>query len=273
MKKMLVVNPDTMHRQTQLFEAPEKIKTVSLDEKMREILNRQDITDEEKVKFYEDALAQYTTYRRKAVGLATPPPPPSSPQPASIPERRFVDDVVASVPKLVRGKAEQLAKVVLREMTWSPKGELIVNGQVLPGTHVVDLVGNAVRQRKSFRPAGRDAFIEGLSRINVPRELIGNREIWERWHPRIEEEEEAEPSVTDRPDAQEHQTPMSMTTMMDHARRRERYSRTTPTVERKRRTPDTSEHMTPMSMSTMVDHAQRRERYDRTARWLQYPEN
>ena len=272
MKKMMVVNPDAITRQAQLFETPEKTKVLSLDGKMHEILNRRDITDEEKVKLYEDALAQYTTYRHKAVGPMTSPPPPS-PQPAPIPDRRFVDAVVASVPKLVRGKAEQLAKVVLREMTWSPKGELIVNGQVLPGTHVVDLVGNAVRQRKSFRPAGRDAFIEGLSRINVPRELIGNREIWERWHPRIEEEEEAEPSVTDRPDAQEHQTPMSMTTMMDHARRRERYSRTTPTVERKRRTPDTSEHMTPMSMSTMVDHAQRRERYARTARWLQYPEN
>ena len=253
MKKMLVVNPDTMHRQTQLFEAPEKIKTVSLDEKMREILNRQDITDEEKVKFYEDALAQYTTYRRKALGPMTSPPP-SSPQPAPIPERRFVDDVVASVPKLVRGKAEQLAKVVLREMTWSPKGELIVNGQVLPGTHVVDLVGNAVRQRKSFRPAGRDAFLEELSRINVPRELIGNQEIWKRWYPRI-----------GTPDTPEHRTPMAMSTMVDHARRRERYEEP-PLMER----PDAPEHQTPMSMPTRMNRARQRERYGKSARWLQY---
>ena len=49
---MLVVTPDALTRQTQVFEAPEKIKTLSLDEKMREILDRGDITDEEKVKLY-----------------------------------------------------------------------------------------------------------------------------------------------------------------------------------------------------------------------------
>ena len=251
MKKMMVVNPDAITRQAQLFETPEKTKVLSLDGKMHEILNRRDITDEEKVKLYEDALAQYTTYRHKAVGPMTSPPPP---QPAPIPDRRFVDAVVASVPKLVRGKAEQLAKVVLREMTWSPKGELIVNGQVLPGTHVVDLVGNAVRQRKSFRPAGRDAFIEGLSRINVPRELIGNQELWKRWYPRI-----------GTPDTPEHRTPMAMSTMVDHARRRERYEEP-PLMER----PDAPEHQTPMSMPTRMNRARQRERNGKSARWLQY---
>ena len=122
------------------------------------------------------------------------------------------------------------------------------------GTYVVDLVGNAVRQRKSFRPAGRDAFIEGLSRINVPRELIGNQELWKRWYPRI-----------GTPDTPEHRTPMAMSTMVDHARRRERYEEP-PLMER----PDAPEHQTPMSMPTRMNRARQRERNGKSARWLQY---
>ena len=106
MKKMLLVNPDVLTRQTQLFETPEKTKVLSLDDKMREILERRDITDEEKVKLYEDTLALYTTYRRKALPPfpPSPPPQPSKPQ---ISKRQFIDDVVTSVARALRETVDQ----------------------------------------------------------------------------------------------------------------------------------------------------------------------
>ena len=106
MKMMLVLNPNALTRQTQQFETQGKTKVMSLDDKMREILERRDITDEEKVKLYEDTLALYTTYRRKALPPfpPSPPPQPSKPQ---ISKRQFIDDVVTSVARALRETVDQ----------------------------------------------------------------------------------------------------------------------------------------------------------------------
>ena len=234
---MLVVNPETVTRQQQLFEPPEKTKVVTLDEKMKEILSRQDITDEEKVKLYENALSLFSIYREKATTVPRPAPSSTPIQPS-----RFIDDVIASVPKALRGKAEQLTKTVLREMAWSQNGELMVDDRPVPGTHIVDLINDAVRMRKSFNPIGRDEFVQRLSSINVPQELIGNPAIWERLQhakghrPVPEEEEEVEEEAY-------HPT---------------RWDEETPMYE---------------SRVTLSERVRRRDRFARTARWLEYPEN
>lgn len=170
MKKMLLVNPD-QHQTPPIFEDPEKTKTMSLDEDMKNILTRHDINDEEKVKLYESALNRYTVYRKKAEL-----PSVSTPQPSQL---GFVDDVVASAPKNLKGKAEQMARMVLKQMKWSPKGELIANDQPIVGSHIVDLVNDALRTRKTVNPIGLNTFVEKLSTINAPRELIGNTNIRE----------------------------------------------------------------------------------------------
>ena len=172
---MLVVSADNVRR-NEIFEAPEKLKALSLDAKMQEVLNRQDLTDEEKVRLYEQVLNEYLHYRRQATTI------PSAAQltPQSSPSLYNVDDVIASVPKAFRGKAEQLARRVLREMKWSPSGELVVDDRAIPGTNVVDLVNDAVRYRKTVRPKGREEFVEAMSKLNLPRELVGNREVWEQ---------------------------------------------------------------------------------------------
>ena len=234
---MMVVNPDTLNRQARLFEAPEKTKTMSLDEKMQEILSRQDITDEEKVKLYENALNLYSVFREKVMAPPTPKTTPPSPPPP--PPLHFVDDVVASVPKALRGKAEQLTRTVLRELSWSPKGELMIDGRAVPGTHIVDLINDAIRLRKKFNPKGRDEFVEKLTRINVPQELIGNPSIWERLrHHRgesIPAQDEAEDPAATHP--RQEETPMY--------------------------TPGAS----------LSERIRRRDRYLKAARWLEYPDN
>lgn len=169
MKKMRLVNPADTDRD--IFEPPEVTKTVTLDERMKEILHRHDLNDEEKVKRYEDVLSRYTIYRTKAETPRAPPKDETQDQ------LRFVDDVKASSPKNLKGKAEQLARTVLTQLKWSPRGELIVNDRPISGSHVVDLVNDAIRYRKSFIPVARDTFVEELARLNVPRELIGNTQL------------------------------------------------------------------------------------------------
>ena len=168
------MNPDAVYQQpSAIFEAQEKTKTLSLDADMKHILERSDITDEEKVKLYEEALSRYTVFRRKS--MQTPTTSPKTDESLM----HFVDDIVTSAPKPLKGKAEQLARTVLKGLKWSPRGELIVNDLPMSGTHVIDLVNDAIRSRKSFNPRGRQQFVEAMSNINVPQNLIGNQNVWQ----------------------------------------------------------------------------------------------
>lgn len=59
---------------------------------------------------------------------------------------------------------------------WNKNGELTTSGVTLPGTNIVDLIGDVMRARKTVAaPPGIDQFARGLSEINVPREVVGNR--------------------------------------------------------------------------------------------------
>ena len=95
-----------------------------------------------------------------------------------------------------------------------------MDGLVLPGTHVVDLINDAIRQRKTFRAAGRDTFVEGLSHINVPRELIGNQELRER----LEDDDEPSTLHLNRKFPDEDEAPIPRSPMAGRTRRRDRYA-------------------------------------------------
>ena len=45
---------------------------------------------------------------------------------------------------------------------------------VITGSHVVDLVNDMLRHRKGFEPVGWSVFARGLTRMNVPENLVRN---------------------------------------------------------------------------------------------------
>jgi len=55
---------------------------------------------------------------------------------------------------------------------WNDKGELMYENKPIPGSHVVDLVNDIVRHRKGFEPFGWSVFARGLTRMNVPENLV-----------------------------------------------------------------------------------------------------
>ena len=114
---------------------------------------------------YEGALTTSLQFRK---------PKTAEPTPVTFP-KTTLEDIVKSVPKAFKNKAEILAKMLMRELSWNDRNELIINGKPIPGSNILDLVNDVIRQRKSFHPEGREEFTEALRRLNIPQDLVGNR--------------------------------------------------------------------------------------------------
>ena len=63
-------------------------------------------------------------------------------------------------------------------VSWNPKGEMVVDGNTLPGSNIRVLVNDITRKAKhEVDPIGRKSLIEQLSKIYFPRGVVGNAEI------------------------------------------------------------------------------------------------
>jgi hypothetical protein len=53
-------------------------------------------------------------------------------------------------------------------------GHMMFKGRVIPGTNIIDLVNDSLRQRKNFNPEGWELFSKALGHFNVPEGVIRN---------------------------------------------------------------------------------------------------
>lgn len=59
-------------------------------------------------------------------------------------------------------------------ISWNEKGEIIIKGNIIPHTHITDLLKDTIREYKHFAPTGADIFYQALADSNLPIGLIGN---------------------------------------------------------------------------------------------------
>ena len=167
----------------------------SLDAGMREILERNDLHAEQKIKLYNNYLQQYLTMSKKETNIFNQPIPVTLPkaenhdgQPNPIrPNNGTVKpdppntggvkaQINATVPKGLQKQAGLLFDIIKDDVNidWNDRGELIVNNNPIQNSNVVDLVNDVIRSRKNFNPIGWEIFARKLYEINVPRDLIRN---------------------------------------------------------------------------------------------------
>ena len=96
------------------------------------------------------------------------------------PLQKINDRIVQSVPLQLRRKAQLLLDMLKDhpKMSWDEQGTLKYKGNTISGTNIIDLVNDVIRQRKQFEPTGWQTFSRGLKDINVPQDIIGNRQRW-----------------------------------------------------------------------------------------------
>jgi len=88
------------------------------------------------------------------------------------------DIIMSAIPKNYRTRAQALLNHITADpqhrLRWNTRGELVYQGQVIPGSHITDLLKNSQRQYK-HAPMGLNEFEAGLKELNVPTGLMEAR--------------------------------------------------------------------------------------------------
>ena len=174
------------YHQTQGLPKPpveQRVKVMdTLDKKMESILEREDLSTDERLNLYDQSFTRYLNvhddYRPRPVVSKV------STSPSAVIETETKDaieeEILESVPKTMKTKAELLVRKMKADpnIAWSEKGELKYKGETVRGSNVVDLVNDVLRKRKYFNPQGWETFGEALREANIPQDLIGHEDRW-----------------------------------------------------------------------------------------------
>ena len=129
-------------------------------------------------------LMPWEKYQRlmKQMGSQTEHPSSTTTTPLAIEEAPndtlSVDTVLQAIPKNARQRARALLSHIVDDgrLTWNRKGEISYLGQLVPGSHITDLVKDSQYHYKHFNPIGYELFYNALKDMNMPQGLIGHRE-------------------------------------------------------------------------------------------------
>ena len=167
-----------------------------LDQAMQDVLDRKDVPQEEKLNLYQQILQKYLLFKDKAepleVKVIGTPSVSQEPIPAATttpvitlaqddPKTSIESQIIQSAPKNLRQKASALLKRIKQDnnIEWNTKGELVYKGEVVPKSHIHDLVQDVLRKRKNHVPRGWETFARALKESNIPQDLVGNQERWQ----------------------------------------------------------------------------------------------
>ena len=79
-------------------------------------------------------------------------------------------------------KAELLLGMIKHNnnLTWDEQGVVSYKGKRIHGSNIIDLINDAMRQRKGVEPRGWKTFSKELHESNILQEVIGNSSRW-KW--------------------------------------------------------------------------------------------
>jgi len=94
-------------------------------------------------------------------------------------EKLDVDTIITAIPGPLKNKA----RVILHHietygdnvLSWNQKGELLHHEQIIPGSHISDVLKDVLTDNPNFHPRGAEEFYAGIAEINVPMGLLGHQ--------------------------------------------------------------------------------------------------
>ena len=187
--KRLVLVPEHMADQRKKPLVPPLTAQVQeIDSDMQDIMQRQDIPIDAQAKMYDQNLQRYLVFYDKRMNKplrvnVIKPTVPEEEEKAhgeQIEEKpdEIETDILDSVPATMKSRTCQLIKKLKANkdiIGWNEQGQMVFKGTTIPGTNIVDLVNDSLRQRKNFNPEGWELFSKALGHLNVPEVLNENR--------------------------------------------------------------------------------------------------
>ena len=94
--------------------------------------------------------------------------------------------IVGALPKTLRGHGQDIIKTLKQSerVDWTPKGELVFDGKIIPGTNKHELIHDITRNRKNTYAYGREQFAKVVKAVNVPEKYIKNKAYFKSSIPR-----------------------------------------------------------------------------------------
>ena len=125
------------------------------------------MSEAEKSQLYGQTLHKFKTAHQKALKETSlfPQSDPSS--------SKMNQLVIDSVPSTLKRKAQLLVSLLNNNpnVSWKDDGTVKLYGKSIPGSNI-----------KGSQPTGWQALAEGLRDMNIPQDVIGNRERWDWMH-------------------------------------------------------------------------------------------
>ena len=190
-------SPEIANRSATLLSSiaqPAATALTRLDDEMKQIMDNKMFGEDEKVKLYNNVLQKFMLTKTQALRERVVPvkwtetniqqqqQQEQSPGWSGELSREEVEitthDIVRSLPQKFRNKGAALMDRINRSsaLGYNRRGELVYNGQTIPGTHISDLVNDAIRRRKHFNPTGWQMVAKALQELNFPKDLIGHKQ-------------------------------------------------------------------------------------------------
>ena len=109
------------------------------------------------------------------------------PAPSPVPSKSTVvgldSEIKRRVPLSYQNAARNLYKTLLRsgkgQVNWNTHGQLVLGGEPVPGSDIVELLSDAARPNTKGRaPSGRAEFIKYVRRVNPTLKYIRNKNVY-----------------------------------------------------------------------------------------------
>ena len=204
---------ETIQSSTTRGNATHKVLS-ELDAEIQSVLYKDNLSDEQKISLYNQTLQKYMQLEQHA---PLPEPMPvkihdqvsnlengglsahqsslnSKEEPSKLKIEanqshvNLKENALKLLPVTIRKKASLLIDHLAKQgqagsSLNNERGELIFNGRVIPGSNLVDLLYDVMKERKDVQPIGWQQFLRVLVDANAPESLIANvnrRELFHR---------------------------------------------------------------------------------------------
>jgi hypothetical protein len=149
------------------------------DKEMGRILSLKNISDSDKWLMYHQTLTRFNHYQdaaRQPIKMELVTPPDDALIVNSVDMDRFLGDLITVLPQSARERGITLFNRIkaLDTIRWDELGVVTVDGKIIRGSSITDLMADLLRNRASSNPVGWNLFSESLVKQNIPHELIVN---------------------------------------------------------------------------------------------------
>jgi hypothetical protein len=163
-EKMILIPQDAVQRMH-----GDQTNMKSLDKEMSIILQSK-MSDADKWKKYNQVLQRYlhiSGERRKPVELSM----------SHSKTDLLKESLMSTVPAQYKRKAMGFYDFLLSSnlVSWDESGVVSIKGTLIPDSHIVELINDVLRYRKSVEPVGWMPFAKALADLNVSKEIVGNK--------------------------------------------------------------------------------------------------